>query len=272
MQTTTTRELIDGVPGGSRALPVTVVRPTDPGPWPGVVMIHEAWGHDDVLVRQAQHLASKGYVVAAPDLYSDGPTLRCLVATARALSAGQGKPFADVGACQDLLRSDDGCTGALGVIGFCMGGGFALLMASRGFAASAVNYGTLPDDLDGVLEGACPVVASYGGQDSMLKGVAATLENGLTRAGVTHDVKEYPAAGHAFLNDTMNGPRLLRPLLRVSGAGPEPASAADAWLRIEAFFAAHLAAATPGDANPNDTNPNDANPNDANPNDTAPTT
>jgi carboxymethylenebutenolidase len=45
-----------------------------------------------------------------------------------------------------------------------------------------------------------------------------------------------------FLNDAEAGPRLLRPLLRVAGIGPEPDSAEDAWKRIETFFAAHLQA------------------------------
>ncbi|MDX6320547.1 MAG: carboxymethylenebutenolidase [Propionibacteriaceae bacterium] len=240
METTTTRERIDDVPGGSRALSVVVVRPKESGRWPGVVMIHEAWGLDDVLVRQAEHLASRGYVVVAPDLFSDRPKIRCLVSTFRALSAGTGKPFADVQACQSLLRSDPSCTGGLGVIGFCMGGGFALLLANRGFDVSAVNYGMLPKDLNAALDGACPVVGSYGGRDKGLAGAADRLREGLEEAGVPGDVKEYPTAGHSFLNDEENAPKVFRPLMRISGAGPDPDAAADAWQRIEAFFAQYL--------------------------------
>ncbi len=66
------------------------------------------------------------------------------------------------------------------------------------------------------------------------------LEAALTTAGVEHDVRTYPAAGHSFLNDAENGPKLLRPLLRVAHVGPEPESAKDAWARIEAFFDQHL--------------------------------
>lgn len=205
-------------------------------------MVHEAWGIDDVLLRQAERLASGGYLVVAPDLFSDGPRVRCMVTTFRAFRAGVGKPFADLQACQDLLHADIDCTGGLGVIGFCMGGGFALLMANRGFDVSAVNYGMLPDDLDEALDGACPIVASYGGRDKTLVGAADRLRDALARAGVPGDVKEYPTAGHAFLNDEQNGPRLLRPLLKINGAGPDPEAAADAWQRIEAFFAEHLTA------------------------------
>ncbi len=106
--------------------------------------------------------------------------------------------------------------------------------------AAAVNYGQLPRDLDAAVVGACPVVGSYGGNDRTLRNAAAKLDGGLTKAGVVHDVKEYPGAGHAFLNDTENGPRALRPLFRVAGMGPRPEAAADAWKRIEAFFAEHL--------------------------------
>jgi carboxymethylenebutenolidase len=55
-----------------------------------------------------------------------------------------------------------------------------------------------------------------------------------------HDVKEYPDAGHSFLNSAPNGPRVLRPLLRVAGIGPDPVAADDAWRRIEALFHANL--------------------------------
>jgi len=98
----------------------------------------------------------------------------------------------------------------------------------------------LPRHLDETLAAACPIVASYGGRDRSLRGAASRLDAALDEAGVTHDVKEYPAASHAFLNDAETGPWVLRPLLRVAGIGPEPDSAKDAWDRIERFFATHL--------------------------------
>lgn len=226
---------------GSRTLLGVLGRPAGEGPWPGVVMVHEAFGVDEVMRRQVRRMAAAGFIVLMPDLFSDGGARRCLTATFRALASGEGTAFADIESARRHLVGRDDCTGDVGVIGFCMGGGFALMTASRGFSASSVNYGRLPADLDAALAGACPVVASYGGRDRSLVGAAATLENALARAGVEHDVKEYPAAGHSFLNDAPSGPAVLRPVFaRVLGAGPEPASAKDAWERIDAFFGEHL--------------------------------
>ena len=226
--------------GGSRTLRGYLAMPAGDGPWPGVVMIHEIFGLDDVMRRHADRLARLGYLTLAVDLYSSGGATRCVVSTMRAMVKGHGRALADIAAAREHLASAADCTGRIGVIGFCMGGGFALLTAASGYAAAAINYGQLPRDPDSALAGACPIVGNYGGRDPSLKGVADRLEAVLDKAGATHDIKEYPAASHAFLNDAETGPRLLRPLLRVAGIGPEPVSAADAWRRIESFLATHL--------------------------------
>lgn len=218
----------------------TLVRPVAEGPWPGVVMVHEIFGVDEVLLRQAHRLATAGYLVLAPDLFTEGSRLKCIRTVIGALRAGHGRPFELIEDCRQHLLAHPDCTGQVGVIGFCMGGGFALLLGAHGYAASSVNYGMVPDDLDDALTGSCPMVASYGGQDRRLAREVPRLEQALTRLQVPHDVKTYPTAGHSFLNDAANGPRLLRPLMRVAHVGPDPVAAEDAWRRIEAFFGEHL--------------------------------
>jgi carboxymethylenebutenolidase len=226
--------------GGSQPLRAYLVKPAGEGPWPGVVMVHEALGMDDVMLRQAERLADAGFLTLAVDLFSAGGVRKCLISTFRALFKGEGRPFADIETARLWLVDSSDCTGKVGFIGFCMGGGFALATANTGFDASSANYGTLPKDLDAALEGACPIVASYGGKDFPMRKVPAKLEEALTRKNIPHDVKSYPTAGHSFLNDAPVGSALLRPLMRVANMGPEPTAAADAWKRIDGFFAEHL--------------------------------
>ncbi|MCX6498891.1 MAG: dienelactone hydrolase family protein [Arthrobacter sp.] len=230
----------DGVAGGSRRLRGYLAEPSGDGPFPAVLMIHEAFGLDDITIRQAQRMAAAGYLTLAVDLFSDGGARRCLVSTMRSLAAGEGQAFRDLAAAREWLLDSGRTTGKIGVIGFCMGGGFALLLANDGFDAAAVNYGRLPKDPETALVGACPIVANFGAKDRTLRGAAAQLSSVLGTLGVEHDIREFQTAGHGFLNDAEVGPRPLRPLFRVLGIGPDPQSAPEAWRRIEDHFARHL--------------------------------
>lgn len=213
--------------------------PLGDGPWPAVVVLQDAFGLNDDLRQQADRLATAGYLALAPDLYSWGPRLRCLRATFRALLSGSGRAFDDIDAARAWLAERGDCTGRVGVIGFCMGGGFALLCAPRyDFAAASVNYGQVPADAERLLAGSCPIVGSYGGKDRALRGHAQRLEDALTALDVPRDVKEYPEARHSFLNRHNLGP--FTALARVAGAGYHHPSAEDAWRRILAFFGQHL--------------------------------
>jgi carboxymethylenebutenolidase len=219
--------------GGYLALPV------GEGPHPGVIVIQDVLGLSDDIREQADRLAAAGYLAFAPDLYS-GRGIRCVVATLRASRSGSGPAYEDIEAARALLTAREDCTGRIGIIGFCMGGGFALLCAARGgFGAASVNYGEVPADAAERLAGACPILASYGARDPGLRGRAGRLEQALSSAGVAHDVKEYPDAGHSFLNRFNAGP-LFTPLLHVAGVGYHHPSAEDAWRRILGFFAEHL--------------------------------
>lgn len=214
------------------------VPPAGDGPWPGVVVLHEAYGLTDDTRQQADRLAAAGYLAVAPDLYTAGGALRCLRTTFADLVRGSGPAFEDIAAVRTWMERRRDCTGRIGVVGFCMGGGFALLAATRGFDVAAPNYGGLPKQADEVLRGACPVVASFGGRDPGLPDGARRLREVLTRVGVEHDVKEYPDAGHSFLNRNNFGP--LSVLMRVAGVGYHHPSAEDAWRRIVRFFDDHL--------------------------------
>jgi carboxymethylenebutenolidase len=208
---------------------------TDSGPAPAVVVVHEAFGLTDDIRRIADEFAGRGFHAIAPDLLSYGGMVRCLVTVTRAMSAGEGRPFAELEAARAWVADREDCTGAVGVAGFCLGGGFALLLANRGFGASSVSYGRLPKRLELATSGACPVVASYGGIDGSLKGAAARLEKSLAEAGVRHDVKEYPDAGHSFMNRS-SVPGWMKPMVGMLHSGFVETAADDAWDRIQAMF------------------------------------
>lgn len=224
---------------GDGTLPGYLSEPTGTGPWPGIVVIHDAFGLSRDVKRICDRLAGAGYLTLAPALYRRGNRIRCVVSTLRAVQAGAGVAFDDIVAARDHLVADPRSTGKVGIVGFCMGGGFALQLAPRGFFdAAAPNYGIWPEDTD-VLRGSCPTVASYGAKDRMLPGVAAKHEQLLAEAGVPHDVKEYPDVAHSFMND-FGTPPPLQFVERIAGLAYSEPEAEDAFARILAFFGEHL--------------------------------
>lgn len=234
------------VPSSTGDVPVYVSVPPGEGPWPAVVVVHDALGMTSDLRRQADWLAGAGFLTAAPDLYHRGGRLRCMFRTIRAWVRGTGESFDDLDATRRWLTERPDCTGRVGVIGFCMGGGYALVLAAdaEAYQASSVNYGGVPDDATELLADACPIVASYGGRDPTLRHDPERLQRAMTANGIEHDVEVYPDAGHGFLNDHPRSetPAWALVMGALSRTAYHEASAADARSRIVAFFDRHLRA------------------------------
>jgi carboxymethylenebutenolidase len=242
MATVRTVEL--AMPDG-RAVPAALAMPDGPpvaGRRAGVVVVHELLGLNDDIRRITARFADAGYVALAPDFFSGlGPRPICIVRFARGIGrVHTGRPYRLLAAAEDWLRARPEVDGApIGVAGFCIGGGFALLHATGAdIEAVAPFYAAVPRD-EASLAGVCPVVASYGARDRVFGEGGPRLETALTRLGVEHDVRVYPGAGHSFMSRHGGLLTRLEGILPMHGGYVEEA-AEDAWVRTLAFFDRHL--------------------------------
>jgi carboxymethylenebutenolidase len=240
------------IPFGSRDLPAALALPTDvalPGAsrrGAAVIVIHELFGLNDDIRSIASRFADEGYVAIAPDFMNGlGGQPLCIVRFARGLNQiGVGRPYRQLSAVRAWLAArpevDDS---RIGVAGFCIGGGLALLYAATAddVAVVAPFYAPVPADAEARLARVCPVVASYGRRDRFFGSMADRLEATLTATGIDHDVKSYPEAGHSFMNRHGGIAGWLGARIPMR-AGYEPRAADDAWHRVLAFFDRYLAA------------------------------
>ncbi|MBX7433541.1 dienelactone hydrolase family protein [Mycobacterium sp. Y57] len=223
------------VPTPTGTISAALAVPDDSGPWPGVVVVHDGFGLSDDIRRNTARFADNGYLALAPDLFSRGSYVRCVRAVLRSMARRSGQAVDDLDAARRVLAGRADCTGRVGIAGFCMGGGFALVMGAKGFDVSAPFYPSIMRDYT-FLEGeSCPVVASYGRRDPLNIGNAPRLQRTLDRAGIANDVKVYPKAGHSFANDPP-----AQPILRIAGFGQDADATDDAYRRVFAFFGTHL--------------------------------
>ena len=212
--------------------------PQGEGPWPGVVIVHDALGHGPDKEAISERVAGAGYLALTPNLYARGGRGRCITRVFRDLLTQRGRALDDILAARDHVRAHPQCTGAVGIAGFCMGGQFALLLGPKGFSASAPFYGTpLPRHLDDILDASCPIVASFGRRDPIGIGAPARLRRVVADKNIAADIKVYPDAGHSFANQLPG-----QSFLRITGFGYNEAAGADAWSRVFDFFDRHLTA------------------------------
>jgi carboxymethylenebutenolidase len=224
-----------------RPMRAALALPARPERRPGLIVIHEIFGLNDDIRRITGRFADLGYVALAPDLFdTGGQRLLCVARTMLTLSRGEGSAFADLDAARAwLVARPEVDASRIGAVGFCLGGGFALLYAVRApLGVAAVFYGDVPKTA-AALRGTCPVLGGYGGRDRLFAPQGRRLETLLTELDVPHDVRIYPEAGHSYMSQHSG-------VLATIGAwGPmaaryDPAAAADSWTRIESFFRQHL--------------------------------
>jgi carboxymethylenebutenolidase len=224
-----------------RPMRAAYAAPADGQMHPGVIVIHEIFGLNDDIRRITGRVADLGYAALAPDLYNKGGMrLVCIARTMMTLSRGEGDAFKDIDAARKYLQQQPTVDASrIGVIGFCMGGGFALMYAARTpLGVAATFYGDVPKFSD-ALRGVCPVLGGFGGQDRIFAEQGRRLEKLLTELGIDHDVKVYEDAGHSFMSRNSG----FLPWLGKVGpmkAQYNPEAAEDSWKRIEAFFGRHL--------------------------------
>ena len=210
-------------------------------PFPGVVVIHDIYGFSADLKRHCQRFADAGYAAIAPDLYAGGRPA-CVVKTLTSMATGKGFAYDVINAARNVLAArDDVDANRIGIAGFCMGGGFALIAAAdQSFAVAAPFYGAVPNKASRI-EGLCPTIAQFGVKDTVFLHQAKRLARHLEELGIEHEVHIYEEAGHSFMNQ-LAGP--LAPLARHTPihAFYDPDTEAKAWAKLLDFFQRHLPA------------------------------
>jgi carboxymethylenebutenolidase len=217
----------------------------DGPPRPGVVIIPDVWGVSDLYRRVAERLANEGFATLVVDQYRYTGREGLTPATVLPFIAGltDGDVLRAVQDAIDALAASPGVAGRkVGLVGFCMGGQYALLAACtcKGLSAVAPFYGMVRYEagldpakkprqpLDAIRDLSCPLLGLYGAEDALIPVAdVEELKRRLAQTRHAHEVRLYPGAGHAFLNDTR--PDAYR-----------PEAAADAWSRLVPFLRSTL--------------------------------
>ena len=226
-----------------QAMPAYFARPDGDAPAPGLLVVHEIVGLNDDIRGITERFAENGYAALAPNVFANrGVMPVCVVRTIAALQRGRGPAVDDLLAARDWLAAQPGVDESrIGVVGFCMGGGFALLLGSIGdFQVAGDYYGDVPKNPER-LRSLCPVFAGYGLDDKVFGGKAQLLEDHLQALGIPHQVEVYEHVGHSYMNRHALWMVKLSPLTPLRARYDETA-AEDSWSKMLDFFAEYLGA------------------------------
>lgn len=194
-------------PAGNGHIDCYLVRPAAArGKLPGIIVIHENRGLNPYIKDVARRLAVAGYMALAPDgLTSVGGYSGDDENGAKLFQQVDGaKMREDLYTAAVYLKNRPDCTGKLGAIGFCFGGGIVNGLAVRmgsDLAAGVPFYGAQPNAED-TAKIKAPINAQYGELDARITGGWPAFDAQLTKAGVPHEGHIYPGANHGFHNDT----------------------------------------------------------------------
>ncbi len=176
------------------------------GRGPGLVVIQEWWGLTGHITDVSDRFAAEGFVALAPDLFG-GATTHDSDEAGRLMSElpvdGAARDLA--GAVDFLLGHEAVTSSRVGAVGFCMGGGFVLVLAAQQgdrIGAAVPFYGVLKEDYPDLSGLTAPVLGHFGEQDAFTTPDAArALAERIEReSGTAPQFLFYPA-GHAFFND-----------------------------------------------------------------------
>jgi carboxymethylenebutenolidase len=208
-----------------------LARPTQAtGRQPGVLVIHENRGLNPHIEDVARRLALVNFVAFAPDALfplggypGDEDRARTLFR-----DLDQAKTREDFIAAAGFLRDRPECTGRIGAVGFCYGGGMVNFLATRlgnDLNAGVAFYGSAPN-LDDVPNIKAPLMIQSAEVDERINASWPAYEEALKAAGVTYERHLYPGTQHGFNNNTT--PRY------------DAAAATLAWERTIAFLNSHV--------------------------------
>ncbi len=197
---------------------------------PGVLVIHENRGLNPYIEDVARRLGTAGYMAFAPDGLTSvgGYPGDDEKGAALFQTVDKGKMTEDFIAAAMWLKSRPDCTGKIGAVGFCFGGGIVNTLAVRlgsDLAAGVPFYGSQPSAADAAKIKA-PLLLHYAGLDTRIDAGWHAYEEALKANHVTYKAYIYEGANHGFHNDTT--PRY------------DEASAKLAWKRTLDFFAKYL--------------------------------